>query len=368
MLSLVFKIKKISIILLLSSSIVLSQSKETCTSELENSVLDLNSITKCSISKKEESTSGSLSLEIKSRRRVIRNRNSVKGISYISNNSKIQELKTKASLVGKLNLSNKNTWENMPSTLVEQIPLFDQCKKVPLLKQRKCFKEQLISHIKRNFKYPEEAFEKSIQGRVLINFVINKEGNIDNIITRDPYKGELLSKEAKRIIKKLPKFIPGKNNGELVNVRYGIPINFVIPGKKKSNIKPISISENNNVYSFDKTTSLPRFEDCKNDNSSKCFNLNLVEYLEANLIYPEEAIKNNLEGKIYVYFEINKLGKINNIKVKYPKNGDYLKTNIEDLLESLPTFIPAKIKSKKVITKYSFPINFSLGKNDKNEN
>lgn len=63
-----------------------------------------------------------------------------------------------------------------------------------------------------------------IQGRVYVNFVIGKDGNISNIRMRGPDKN--LENEANRIISKLPKMTPGKQRGKAVRVPFSIPITF----------------------------------------------------------------------------------------------------------------------------------------------
>jgi len=63
-----------------------------------------------------------------------------------------------------------------------------------------------------------------VQGRVYVNFVIQKDGSIGNIRMRSPDKN--LGKEARRIIDKLPKMTPGKQRGRAVRVPFSIPITF----------------------------------------------------------------------------------------------------------------------------------------------
>ena len=82
------------------------------------------------------------------------------------------------------------------------------------------------AHINKHFSYPSRAAEDNIQGRVQVQFVIDKQGNVTDVRVRGPKGGELLEKEAERIISKLPKFIPGKQRNQPVKVRYAQPINF----------------------------------------------------------------------------------------------------------------------------------------------
>lgn len=86
----------------------------------------------------------------------------------------------------------------------------------------------LMDYITKEIQYPAEAKEKNIQGRVIVQFVVDKEGNIKYpqvMRSVDPS----LDKEAIRIINNMPKWKPGKVNGEDVAVKYTVPISFRIP-------------------------------------------------------------------------------------------------------------------------------------------
>lgn len=107
---------------------------------------------------------------------------------------------------------------------IENIPLFPGCEEVEKSKQVDCFNKKLSEHIVKNFKYPKKAIRKNISGRVFVKFVINKQGEIENIQANGPHS--LLEDEAFRIIKLLPKMKPGTQRGKSVGVSYAIPINF----------------------------------------------------------------------------------------------------------------------------------------------
>ncbi len=83
----------------------------------------------------------------------------------------------------------------------------------------------LMKFIAKNVKYPNVARENGIQGRVFVRFVVTKVGGVDKVtVVRsvDP----LLDKEAIRVVKKLPKWKPGRQRGKNVPVWYTVPINF----------------------------------------------------------------------------------------------------------------------------------------------
>ena len=116
--------------------------------------------------------------------------------------------------------------EEIPFTVIEDVPVFPGCEGVAKNKRLECFMEQMAKHIKRNQQYPERAMEDNIQGRVSVLFVIDKDGSITNVQARGPKGGELLEKEALRVISKLPKFKPGMQRGKPVKVKYSQPIIF----------------------------------------------------------------------------------------------------------------------------------------------
>lgn len=83
----------------------------------------------------------------------------------------------------------------------------------------------LMKFIADNLHYPDSAKAKKIQGRVVVKFVVTKTGEIGEVkIVRS--KDLDLDKEAVRIVKSLPNFIPGKINGEVVDMWYTLPIKF----------------------------------------------------------------------------------------------------------------------------------------------
>ncbi|RLT76842.1 energy transducer TonB [bacterium J10(2018)] len=87
----------------------------------------------------------------------------------------------------------------------------------------------LMKYIADHLKYPPVAMENNIQGRVVIQFVVTKTGKIGEVkVARS--KDPDLDKEAVRVVKTLPDFIPGKMNGQSVNVWYTLPITFKLQG------------------------------------------------------------------------------------------------------------------------------------------
>ncbi|MEZ4796736.1 MAG: energy transducer TonB [Flavobacteriaceae bacterium] len=112
----------------------------------------------------------------------------------------------------------------VPFAVIENVPVFPGCKGKTNAELKNCFQDNVTKHIVEHFKYPEQAIELGLSGKVYVMFTVNSKGYISNIKTRGPDK--ILEKEASRIIGLLPKMEPGKQRGKAVNVPYSVPINF----------------------------------------------------------------------------------------------------------------------------------------------
>ncbi len=83
----------------------------------------------------------------------------------------------------------------------------------------------LMDFLRKNIKYPPIARENGVEGRVLISFVVDKNGNIKDITVKRGI-GSGCDEEAIRVVKMMPDWKPGKQNGKSVNVMYNLPISF----------------------------------------------------------------------------------------------------------------------------------------------
>lgn len=86
-------------------------------------------------------------------------------------------------------------------------------------------RKALMAYIMKNLRYPVYAVEHGIQGKVIVSFVVREDGSISKIkVEKSPHGS--LSREAKRIVKKMPKWIPATQKGKKVAVRFSLPITF----------------------------------------------------------------------------------------------------------------------------------------------
>jgi protein TonB len=109
---------------------------------------------------------------------------------------------------------------------VQEKPIFPGCEKVKELERKKCFEKKITKFVTRKFNagLAPSLGLSSGKKRILIEFLITKTGEIEITNARAPH--ESLEKEGKRVVNKLPKIIPGKQNGKEVDVKYILPILF----------------------------------------------------------------------------------------------------------------------------------------------
>ena len=115
----------------------------------------------------------------------------------------------------------KKTWVCMPETM----PQFPGGREV------------LLKYLAANIKYPASAVKAKKQGRVIVTFIVQKDGSITHAKIAKSIDPEL-DAEALRVVKGMPKWTPGTQNGKPVNVKYTVPVKFSLqkdatPGKKK---------------------------------------------------------------------------------------------------------------------------------------
>ncbi len=147
---------------------------------------------------------------------------------------------------------------------------------------------ELLNFIKNNTVYPEDAKRDKIQGRVILRFVVNKEGNTEGIsVLRGVHP--LLDAEAMRVVSSLKGFKPGKQGGNPVDVWYMVPVTFSIP-------------EYETIFS---KNSVPE----------------VLKFLGSNIGYPEKAKNASDTGTVYVVIKTEKGGTLSDCKAFSDKAG-----------------------------------------------
>lgn len=84
---------------------------------------------------------------------------------------------------------------------------------------------EMYKWLSNNIVYPSAASEEGVQGRVVVEFVVGKDGSISHVRVVRP-RHPAIDKEALRVVKAMPKWMPGRNNGQPVKVTYTLPVTF----------------------------------------------------------------------------------------------------------------------------------------------
>lgn len=263
---------------------------------------------------------------------------------------------------------------------VDQIPIFENCKNVKKDLQRDCVVNFINTHIEKNLKYPKEAKKVNVESKVFCTFIIDEEGKIT--ITEAKGKPTSFKKafenEAIRVLNLLPKFIPAKHNNQIVKVQAQYTVEFKLENTGIIRINetvesyPVSViaAEPDEEYldvniPFAIVEQVPLFSSCKEierNLQSECFQEEMKKHIEKHLKFPKDAKKNKVESKVTALFEIDKNGKVTNVKVR-GKNSEYqtlFETEAKRIIEALPQFIPGQHRGKPVVVSYGTPIIFRL--------
>lgn len=280
----------------------------------------------------------------------------------------------------------------------------------------------IFRFINQNIRYPESALKNKIQGKVIVQFIINNSGEVKNAKVIKGVSPEL-DQEALRVVNSFPVWIPGEQHGKKVSVYQTIPIVFKytpfeisadtwhisdstlividslkMPLKFNLNVinpeaidtgsvnKPFPSENKNKLISrygplakngvvqlttskdihFFKDTSgyKPGDENYIYQKTDKMpqypgGDYKLMNYIAKNLKYPVVAQENGIQGKVIIRFVVDKTGKI-----RFPKIvrsiDPLLDNEALQVIKSLTGFIPGEKDGKKVNVYFTLPIGFKL--------
>ncbi len=243
----------------------------------------------------------------------------------------------------------------------------------------------MYEYIFNNIVYPVEVIDKKLAGKVFVQFVINKNGEVANPrIARgiDP----MLDNEIIRVVQNMPKWTPGKNNGESVNVVKTIPISFKNEPQPEETARDINLSDSSYVVLFNPETNawdtvystvdeMPEYT--SNEPEMGMNIIPILRYLNVDEMpdftssehrikrdiathvrYPKEAKKEKIEGSVLVQFVVDEKGEIGNISIIKSTNPIFNEEAIR-AVKTLPgKFKPGKNQGKPVKILYAIPIIF----------
>ena len=206
--------------------------------------------------------------------------------------------------------------------------------------------------IANHLQYPEECREKGIQGRVMIQFVVNKDGSITDVkVLKSP--SALLSEEAIRVVKAMPKWKPAKDKGKVVRSHFRLPIVFRLPNTQKTvtsepTEKPITETVEERVFvEYEENAQFPGGDEA------------MYKWISDQIKYPEECKAKGIQGRVHLTFVIETDGSITNVKaLRSPDEA--LSQEAIRVVSAMPKWKPARYMNKAVSCNYRLPIMFRL--------
>ena len=298
--------------------------------------------------------------------------------------------------------------------VVETMPLFNGGDPAP----------EFRKYIAQNLKYPKSAAEKGVDGKVIVQFAVNKNGQVvDAVVVRsvDPS----LDKEAIRVVNSSPRWTPGENKGEPVTVLFTFPINFVLQDSEDDSKKSGAITlkaDKLTIQGTDGSMAEPVYvvdgeqvDEIENIDSDLIDNISVIKdpdspvakkynakdgvvlittkeaaaasiekdgevfyivedmprfpggntalktYIYSNLEYPEKAKSQGIEGEAKVRFLVNNKGKAEKAEVLSSSYEGFDAPALK-VINEMPDWTPGKQRGKPVQVWYVISIKFSKDK------
>jgi TonB family protein len=278
----------------------------------------------------------------------------------VESNSTKKEVKTVTAA------KSANTNEPVPFALVETKPKFQNGD--PQI----TFKNWVSSQIK----YPEAAVKAGVQGHIILQFTVDKTGNVKNVKVMKSVHPDL-DAEAVRVIESSPAWTPGKSKNKPVDVSFNFPVNFQLNENSSDLSKNTNTTEQNT--DTDETVPVTQVETKLSPRQFITFSLSIpvtqvetkpkfqngdftttfLNWVLGQIKYPETAAKAGAQGKVIVQFTVDAKGNVKDVKVRKSVHPD-LDAEAIRVIESSPAWTPGKNKNKPVDVSFDFPVSFQL--------
>ena len=221
----------------------------------------------------------------------------------------------------------------------------------------------LMQYLAENIRYPKKAQQEGTQGRVTVQFIVEKDGSISHTSILRSVHPEL-DAEAMRVINTMPKWKPGTQRGEVVRVKYTIPVMFRLPEEDSTVNKPVEkIDETAVIGRIPEKATTPKartvFEVVEKMPEYPGGMSAMMAFINKNIKYPAEAQKTKAQGRVVIQFIVDTEGNI--IEPKVIQSVDpLLDAEAIRLTAIMPKWKPGMQRGQAVNVKYTVPIVFRL--------
>ena len=205
-----------------------------------------------------------------------------------------------------------------------------------------------------NIQYPAEAIAQGVQGTVLVQYIVERDGSISDVrVVRavNPY----LDAEAVRAVQAMPEWQPGRQDGETVRVRFTLPVQFRLQENAPTTPTetapaPVAPRDPDYVFGVGTVEQRPEFQGGQ---------AAMMRWLGANMRYPREALNRRIQGTVVTQFIIERDGRITNVAVS--RNIDpLLDAEAIRVVQAMPNWQPGKQDGETVRVKFTLPLVFRI--------
>ena len=200
----------------------------------------------------------------------------------------------------------------------------------------------LMKYISEHLVYPQEAKDAGVEGRVFVGVVVMEDGNLACAKVLKGL-GYGCDEAALEVFEGMPNWMPAMQRGKAICYPYEVPVFF---GHKQEVVEEI-------INAVENMPEYPGGFDA------------MFDFINANLVYPQEAIDAGIEGRVFVGFVVEKDGSVSSIKL-LRGIGYGCDEAAMDVVRKMPKWKPATQRGKPVRVQYQIPLNFKL-ENKKSE-
>lgn len=215
--------------------------------------------------------------------------------------------------------------DDTPFLVAEEMPLFQG-------QNLNTFRTWVQSQIR----YPAEALKRGIEGRVVLSFIVERDGSVSTIeLLQSPDR--ILSEEVRRIVASSPQWTPGRQKGHLVRVRYMLPVDFSIPKEEAAAQEP--------------GMTPPQFE----GGDINAFR----SWAMQRLRYPAKAREQQTEGSVVATFTVGRDGRVDDIRIA-GKPDPQLAEEVRRVVKASPAWSPATRNGEATTVTVTLPVSFRI--------
>lgn len=201
--------------------------------------------------------------------------------------------------------------------------------------------QAMMQFLSDNIKYPKDAQEKAIEGRVICQFIVEKDGSIVEVTIASSSGNASLDKEAIRVVQSMPKWKPGLQKGEPVRVKFTVPINFHFGHNSKQSKQQEALA------SWIRTLA-----------TNPAYN-EINQYIGSKINYPAYALEDRIQGTSTCQFTVKPDGSISDIHVKSSSGESALDNEVVRMVRKLPKKESYKLRGETDIN-YCLTVTFKI--------